>query len=287
VTAALWAGVAIALAWSYAAVLLGLVGHWWTTPDYQHCFLVPVVAGYLLWHRRDLLPAAPRAASSWGLALLAVSAAMRWASEYFYYNTLDPLSLLPCAAGLALLWAGWGGLRWAWPSIVFLVFMIPIPGTVAGWMSQPLQRIGTTLSTYLIQTLGIPAVAQGNVIALSAGSIGVVEACSGLRMLMLFIAVCVCAVLVLPLRPIDKIIVLLSAPPIAVVANVFRITVTAVLHDTVSQELADRVFHDLAGLLMMPLALALVLLETILLKHLLIDPSATGPMTVVQPRVES
>ncbi len=283
VTPFLWGVLAVVILWSYGGVLVGLAGHWWTSPDYQHCFLVPIAGAYLLWHRRDLLPETPRNGSSWGFVLLGLAAVMRWAAEYFYYSTLDPLSLLPCLGGVALLWAGLPGLRWTWPAILFLVFMIPVPGTFAGWMSQPLQRIGTTAGTYLIQTLGIPAVAHGNVIALSDGSIGVVEACSGLKMLMVFFAVCTCAVLVLPLRWIDKLVILLSAAPIAVIANIFRITVTAVLHDTVGHELADRVFHDMAGLLMMPLALILIFVEIALLRRIFLEP--TGPMALDGPEV--
>lgn len=275
-----WTVLLIAVVWSYWETAVSLAGQWWQNPDYLHCFLVPVVAGYLLWHRRGLLPPGQHTGSSWGLLFLAVAVAMRWASEYFYFGTLDRLSLLPFAAGMALLWAGLDGLRWAWPSVLFLVFMIPVPGTLAGIASQPLQRIGTEVSTYLIQFLGIPAVSQGNVILLSDSSIGVVEACSGLKMMMLFAAICVAAVFLMRLRGIDKIAILLSAIPIAVVANVFRITLTAILHETVSHELADRVFHDLAGFLMMPLAMVLVLLETWLMEHLFLDPASIGPVPV-------
>ena len=275
-----WAVLLGAVVWSHVETLAGLAGQWWQNPDYLHCFLVPVVAGYLLWHRRDLLSAGPRLGNSWGLLLLAVAVAMRWAAEYFYYGTLDRLALLPLAAGLAVLWAGLGGLRWAWPSVLFLVFMIPVPGTLAGIASQPLQRVGTLVSTYLIQVLGIPAVSQGNVSMLRDSSIGVVEACSGLKMMMLFAAICVAAIFLMRLRGIDKVAILLSAVPIAVVANVFRITLTAVLHEMVSHELADRVFHDLAGFLMMPLAMALVFLETWLLEHLFLDRASIGPVPV-------
>ena len=113
------------------------------------------------------------------------------ASSYYYYDLLDPASLVPCLAGLTLFVGGWKAIRWAWPSIVFLVFMVPLPGFLANLMGGPLQRLATVASTFLIQTIGISAVAEGNVISLADSQIGVAEACNGLRNMMLFLAVCV------------------------------------------------------------------------------------------------
>jgi hypothetical protein len=63
-----------------------------------------------------------------------------------------------------------------------------------------------------------------------------------------------------------------SAIPIALVSNVIRITATGLLHELVSSDFANMVFHDLAGWLMMPLALTMLWLELILIRHLLIEP---------------
>jgi exosortase len=210
--------------------------------------------------------------SWWGLAFLGLSAAMRWASAYFYFGTIDALSLVPCLAGVVLLVAGWQTLRWAGPSILFLIFMVPAPGLVGDLLSHPLQRIGTITSTYILQTLGIPAVAQGNVIFLTEGELGVAEACSGLRMMMLFAAVCVGATFVMRSGFWMKVLVVLSAVPIAVAANVMRITVTGALYQVASHNVAEAVYHDLAGWLMMPLAVVLLWAEMSLMYRLTTVP---------------
>jgi exosortase/archaeosortase family protein len=64
---------------------------------------------------------------------------------------------------------------------------------------------------------------------------------------------------------------LLGAVPIALAANITRIAVTAVLYDRVGKEAGDLIFHDLAGWLMMPLALGLMGLEVWVLTHLLLE----------------
>lgn len=259
--------------WSYAAAFGNLITRWWTEPDYVYGFLVPPFAAYLLWTRRDLAPEEPFQGTYWGLAFLLLMAMMRLGAAFFMLTPLEPLSLVPCLAGIVLLAVGWDGLRWSWPAIAYLVFMVPLPERFAMMLSEPLQSIGAVTSTYLLQTLRIPATTHGTVISLSRWELGVEEACSGLRMLMLFLAVCVAAALVMRRDPWERIVLVLSAAPIAVIANVLRITITGILYETTGPEWAEVVFHDLAGWFMMPLAVVLLWGEMILLS-LLFQPDA-------------
>lgn len=270
---------AAVLAWSYADALSGLAHRWWKESDYIYCFLVPVFSGYLLWKRQHMMVFEPIKGIWWGVPLVALAAVMRWASAYYYYSLLDPMSLVPCLAGLALLLGGWRALAWSWPAIVFLAFMVPLPGFLAGTLSHPLQRIGTLASTYIIQTIGIPAVSQGNIIVLTHGEIGVVEACNGLRMMMLFVTVCTGAAFLMTGSPLLRLLVVISAAPISVVANIFRITLTSILHETASQQVADWVFHDLAGFFMMPLAVVLLWLEVAFLSRIILE-NPQGPLAL-------
>ncbi len=273
-----WVLLALVVAGAYWSSMAGLAQRWWNDPDYLHGFLVPPFAGFLLWFRRDLLPRNFAAGSLWGLALLAVAALMRFASAYYYYELLDSASLVPCLAGLALFLGGWPGLRWAWPSAVFLIFMVPLPGFLATLLSHPLQRVATTASTYVIQTLGIPAVADGNIISLSEGQINVEEACSGLRNMMLFLVICTGMALVMRRTLREKIIIVLSAAPIALIANIVRITTTALLHEMSRHELATTLCHDLAAWFMMPLAVVLLWMELALLKRVFVSVAVDEPL---------
>jgi len=138
---------------------------------------------------------------------------------------------------------GWPAVRWTLPSILFLHFMIPFPGFIEGNLLRPLQRIATLCSTNALQTLGFFAQADGNVIVLSEVEMGIVEACSGLRMLSVFVALTVGACIVLE-RPFwQKIVIACASIPIAVLCNVARITITGILHELASHESAQE-FHD-------------------------------------------
>ena len=147
-------------------------------------------------------------------------------------RSLPEMSLIPFFAAMALLVGGWRALRWSWPAIAFLVFMIPLPGATQNLASQQLQAISTKLSTFAIQTMGIPAVSSGIVITLTdipEKPLEVARACSGLRMLMLFFAICV-AVAMLSKKPLwERLLLVVSAMPIAVASNAIRIVLTALL----------------------------------------------------------
>jgi exosortase len=134
--------------------------------------------------------------------------------------------------------------------------------------------MSTLASTYLLQVLGISALAEGNIILLDDREIGVAEACSGLRMLMVFFTLAVAVALVIERRVWEKLVLVASAVPIAVASNVLRITIAGVLHDTVSSEWANRFFHDLGGWLMMPVALGMMWLVLQLLSRLFVVPGA-------------
>lgn len=270
--------------WFYWPCLRYLLRTWQTQEDYHFCFLVPFFALFLLWLRRDMIPQGAGRGHFWGLPLFALWAAMQWAAVYLhsYDNTVPGLLMLPFLAGVALFVGGWQGLRWAWPAILFLVFMQILPRVVQDFSRERLQVTATRISVYAIQTLGIPAIAEGNVIQLTDRSLSVAEACSGLRMMMLFFAICVGAAFVVQRTWWEKLIMVASAAPIAVLANASRIVVTAILLEiagwwpsVVDIELAEEVIHGGAGYLMMPVGLLLLLTEMWLLSSLWPAPATT------------
>ena len=112
-------------------------------------------------------------------------------------------------------------------------------------------------STFTLQTLGFMAFSEGNVIQLNEARIGVVEACSGLSMLITFIALSTGMAMVVKRPLIDKIVLVLSSIPVALVANIARITLDRHPARDGGGKVADHFYHDLAGWVMIPLALVL------------------------------
>jgi exosortase len=259
--------------WAYWTPLAEMAQRWARDPQYSHGYLVPAFALVLLWLRRGRLGEAPlRPSLLWGGLLLAAGLLLRLGATFFFYTWFDQLSLIPCLLGVVLLTGGWRALSWAGPSVLFLSFMIPLPYRLEVALPGPLQTLATVSTTFVLQTLGFPAVADGNVVLIGEMPLNIAEACSGLRMLVIFFAMSTGLALVIR-RPLwEKLVLVASSVPIALAVNIIRITATGILHETAGSEVAHAVFHDLAGWLMMPLALVMLWLELKLLTNLLLDP---------------
>jgi exosortase len=257
---------------------------WSYDPQYSHGYLVPVFALFLLWHRRASFARLSFQGTSWGLVVLLAGVGLRLAGSYFYVSSLAGISLLVCLFGIVLLLGGWNAVRWSWPALAFLVFMIPLPYRLERFLAHPLQRLACRASTACLEVLGFAATAEGNIIWVDDEvRIGVVEACGGLSMLLSFFALAVAFALVLRRPLLDKVVLIASAIPIALLANVARITLTAVLHEVVGGRAAFVFFHDLAGWFMMLLALGMLWLELYLLSCLLLEPKEPAPVPLGVP----
>ena len=257
----LFVGLLISIIWAYGWTLVRAAERWSGDPQYSHGYLVPVFALYLLYRRRAVLAQGVLAPSWLAVFPLALGVGLRFLETYYYYNGLDQLSVVPMTLGAALAAGGRAAARWAWPAAVFLVFMVPLPFRLQTAMSGQLQSVATQMSSYLLVTAGLPAVTEGNVIIVQDVKIGVVEACSGLGMGVTFLALAAAFTLVTKSALPVRLALLISALPIAILANVARISVTAVLFYWDQSESARAVFHDLAGWLMIPLGCAMLLFE--------------------------
>lgn len=286
---------AIAVFWALRPILLGLADRWETDPRYSHGFLVPLFSLWLLWARRERLSGLELSPSNWGLLALAVGAGVQLLGGYFMMDPVSAVALIPYLAGTVLLLGGFPLLKWSWIPIAFLAFMIPPPWRLESVMDSALQSLATQASTFTLQCLGMMAAAQGNVIQLSETQLGVAEACSGLSMLITLIALATAVAIVIE-RPLgDRVVLVLSSIPVALIANVARIVLTAVLQETMGGEESISFHHDLAGWVMIPFALLLYWLELQVLAKLAPEEdqaaktadstaaAAPGPLVASQP----
>lgn len=279
---------ALVLGWSYRANLQKLTEAWTTDPDYSHGMLVVPVALLVAWRR---LPGAsdplPRP-TPWGLIPLALVLAVRaWAYESGEY-WLETATIVPAVAALVWTCGGLTTLRRLWPAVAFLVFMLTIPGQFDTKLSLPLQQLAARGSCKLLRATGTWVLIEGNVILIGSDRLEVARACSGLAMLTSLAATICAMVLLFRIGLRERLVLLASIVPIALLCNVARIAVTAWCYQYFGSETGRAFAHDAAGWFMMPLAMILVGLELAWLGWLFEErpaaqaPADTRPVSVQQ-----
>jgi exosortase len=261
---------------AYAPNFRDLYSIWDADPNYSHGKLVIPITLFILWRRLSdpAVKPSPTAAPAawWGWVFLIAILAVRALAYEYYFRWIETATLVPAIASLTWTFGSWPLLRRAWPAIIFLVFLFPLPPGVNDFIALPLQRIAATGSCFLLQLSGLWAIQEGNVIQLATPHgpmpLDVALACNGLRMLMTMAATITATIILIPLPTWKRITLLFSTVPIAMLSNIIRIVATGWCYYVITGPTAKEWAHDASGWLMMPLALLLVWLELQLLSWL-------------------
>jgi exosortase len=263
----------------------GLVSSAWSDPLYSHGYIVPIFAIALMWMRWQPFRPVPAVERWIGLAILVVSLLVRLFGIYMTMNPLDQITFMGAIFGVFMLVGGFHTIRWAGPALGFLIFMFPLPSVLEHNVLWRLQTLASVGSTFVLQTLGVAAFREGNLISIPGSALNIADACSGLRMLTIFGALAVAMIFLIERPWWDKFLILLSAVPIALVVNIIRITVTGLLYVAVGPEnhFAQKIGHDWAGYFMMPLAMGFLWAELQILERLTI-PIDVGQLKPIGAR---
>jgi exosortase len=250
----------------FAPILFYLVRHWKQVPDYSHGFLIAPLAIYFAWERREALGRTPIESSWWGVVPLALGALAlaigRLGVELMAMRTGFVLTLI----GLVLLLLGRRVFRGLAFPLLFLFLMIPLPQSLVNTLTFPLQLIASDLAMAPLYWLEIPALREGNIIHLADKQLLVAEACSGLRSLMALGTLGIVFAYFFRKNMIERIVIVASALPIAILVNAFRVALTGYLTHRFGDVAAEGVLHQTEGFFTFGLAFALLLIEAWLLK---------------------
>jgi len=256
-----------------------LVARWLADGNWSHGWLIPVFSVYFLVMRRNDLARCVPSPNYLGAGILALSLGVyfwsAWRARMAYPQSL---SLVGAVFGTTLLMGGWGVMRVAWFPIVFLLFAIPLPQSTYVELTRPLRELASTVAAAVMPLFvpGLHTQSQAVVIdyvrpGMAPGQLNVEEACSGMRLMMAFVTLGV-AMAYLGDRPLwQRIIMVASCLPIAVLCNTIRVTVTGLLTITGHAEYAQGTPHQLLGMLMLLIALGCFALIGYVLSHLFVE----------------
>lgn len=268
-------------------VFLYLAMKWTRDGNWSHGWLIAPLSFYFVWMRREKLLQAPVRPSLWGAVFLTASL-LHYFHAYWHKPTMyfRCVALVETAASLVVLFGGWGMLRRTWFPIGYLMLAVPLPHSYYVSLTMPLRRWASFLAGRLLDLLPNVEVEVQRVvidfIRLDTGyadHLNVEQACSGMRLMMSFLALGAAYAYLMDRPAWQRVGVVLSCVPIAIACNTVRVAVTGYFVIQGWPDLARGTPHMLLGVATLFLALGLFWTVSQVLGRLIIEepPERDGP----------
>lgn len=245
--------------------------------EHSYILIVPLIAAWLFWVRRQRLRLATPERTLLGPLLIVLS----WGfGEWGYENAVrvaEHLGAVGMIYGAALSVLGVPFFLKFAPAILSLLFLIPVPGMIRQQIAIPLQEISARITFLILDLFGTPVSHMGNVLTINGQDVAVAEACNGMRMAAALAVVSYTYVFSVPLRQGVRILLVALSPIIAVLCNVIRLIPSVLLYGYASSDTAE-IFHDISGWAVLGVALLMLWGVASLLRWLEvpIEPYAVG-----------
>ncbi len=231
----------------------------WTMSVWQHAhgLLIPPVVAYFAYQELRPLAARPVSSSAWGFALLVPALALHALDAGMHTQLLSAFAMMLALPGLSLLLLGAARTRAIAFPLAFLAFALPIPLAFTQQIHWQLRQVATAATAAVIPWFGVPVYVEGTTLNVAAGALEVADACSGFSTLYAAIAVASLTAYATPSAG-RRTLVLLSAVPLAVGANVLRVIALVLLVVWQGAGILDTFVHPLSGMLTFALVLPVI-----------------------------
>ena len=269
-----WLPVAIGLAAICLPSFLGLAQTTWDTEENGHGPIILMVVVWLFWQKRQvLIEGTPQPSSVLGWTALVLGLLVYIVGRSQAINTLEVGALLPILTGSILLMRGWAALRKLWFPLLFLCFMVPLPGLLVEMITGALKAQVSLVAENLLYFAGYPIARNGVILSIGQYKLLVADACSGLNSMFSLSALGLLYLYMMQYRNWLHIgLMLLAILPIAFVANVIRVLILVLITYYFGDAAGQGFAHMAAGMVLFVIALLLLLGFDALLRATLFRP---------------
>ena len=299
---------AIALSALWLPVFYRLSFFWETNDQYSHGWFVPLLAGWIFYTRWQTLPPSgirhptsdlsSLASGFWPLVLLLFLVLLPLAAAYFIAEANPEWRMMMwIMAGSAFLGSLiitqiFGGTTWTkhlWFAFFFALVSVPWPFGPEKWLTLELSMLAARISTAVLTLGGIPAVCVGNTIEVSTGTLGVDEACSGIRSFQSSLMAGLFLGELYMLRLAPRIILCLAGLVVAYGLNIARMLILSIAVETTGSMEAINTWHDPAGFVILIATMAILwglcaLASKFGFTHDVAAKREVGPLVSEQPK---
>jgi len=263
----------------FRAEIHDIVSRWVTDSSWSHGFLIPLFSLYFIDQRKQQILNLRTRPNYLGLLLLICCIVFYpFNIVHLQYGYLRPITMIATLGAIVLFLGGWHLVKYTWLPIAFLVFAVPLPQRYYNSLTDPMRRWAATIASGLLNLVpDLEASANGKIIDVFykgqplEPALDVAEACSGMRLLLAFMALGVAMAYVHERRLWQRLVLVISTVPIAILCNIVRVTVTGFIYILIHPKYAQGVYHDMLGMAMLPLAFGLYGLLALFMSSLFVD----------------
>ena len=237
-----------------------LIDTWLNDSNSSHGILVPIITAFFIWKKWSDLKRTHIQEDWRGAILLTLSLIVYILSVLGGVAVVGRAMIVVTLMGLVLYNYGSAVFKKLAFPLFFLFFMIPLPDSLIGLVSVPLQRLATDIASVLINLSTIPVYQEGNMLYFSQTQLEVAEACSGIHSIMAMLMLGTLFVYINRMKTTAAVLLLSTAIPIAMIANITRVTGTGILAHFYGARVARGFLHEFSGMAVFAFGLVLLML---------------------------
>jgi exosortase B len=246
----------LGLLFLYVPTFIGLARTLWREEEYAQGPIILAVAIYLAWRARKTVGDGRWAV---GGLLLVAGLLLYLVGQSQSLPLFATASLIPVVAGVALVIGGLPLLKSLAFPLLFLAFLVPLPGFIVEAATGPLKQFVSAIVAGILSMMGYAVERAGVVIDMGGHQMLVADACSGMNSIVSLAALTLLYThLTGPSSARRWIVLLASVIPIAIAANVLRVLALALIAYHFGDDAAQGAIHTAAGLLVFIVAFLLL-----------------------------
>jgi exosortase B len=241
----------------FIPTLLSLAGEAWSRQEGIHGPIVLATGLWLIWRQWNDISASGKPGSlRVSLAILLPSLLLYIVARAFDFLSVEALAVIGVSIAIAYSFVGLAVLRTLWFPILYLMFLVPLPGWFVDQITAPLKQFVSSSAETLLSSAGYSVVRQGVTLYVDQYQLLVKDACAGLNSLFSLTAI---SLFYIYLRHNASwryaLFLLLLVVPIAVFANIMRVIILVLITHYWGEAAAQGFLHNSAGMLMFVIAL--------------------------------
>jgi len=247
----------------------------WQEDEYAHGPIILAVILWLIWDRKQYLlnPETRKPATFQGLFILVIGLLTYVIGRSQGISVLDVGSLALVLAGTLLALRGWPAVRAYWFMLLFIVYLVPLPGILIDALTGPLKQYVSVIAEQILYAAGYPIARSGVVLTIGQYQLLVADACSGINSMFSLSAIGLLYLYLMQYKnKLHIALIVASLLPIAFCANIIRVMFLVLVTYHFGDAAGQGFLHGFSGMVLFVVALIMLLLLDFILAKAIFKP---------------